>query len=194
MTPIPSSGAIIVVNGQHQQWGGTSLASPLFVGSWARIQTANNATLGFPATWIYSHGAQMTSAYHDVITGSNGDYSATTGWDYATGYGSFDVAATALLTQSSVTVSASPATIVTGQSVTLTATVTGNAPTGTIQFLVDGVAFGAPVQLVNGVATLTTNQLTSTGNVAITVIYSGDAKQCRREYPDRIQRDGDTAA
>ncbi|WP_144408315.1 protease pro-enzyme activation domain-containing protein, partial [Sulfuricella sp. T08] len=36
----PNSGAIIVVNGQLQQYGGTSLASPLFVGSWARIQSA----------------------------------------------------------------------------------------------------------------------------------------------------------
>jgi pseudomonalisin/xanthomonalisin len=171
----PYSGAIIVVNGSNSQYGGTSLASPLFVGSWARIQTANNAKLGFPASWIYSHGAQMTPAFHDVISGSNGDYSATTGWDYTTGYGSFDVAATALLTQSSVTVSASSTTIVAGQSVTLTATVTGNSPTGTIQFLVNGVPFGSPVQLINGSATLTTSQLTATGSNAITVIYSGDA-------------------
>ncbi len=170
----PSSGAIIVVNGQNAQYGGTSLASPLFVASWARIQTANNARLGFPATWIYNHGAQMTSAFHDVISGSNGDYSAATGWDYTTGYGSFDVAATALLTRSTVTVSASPATIITGQSVTLTATVTGNSPTGTVQFLVNGVSFGSPVQLVNGVATLTTNQLTAVGNTSISAIYSGD--------------------
>jgi pseudomonalisin len=171
----PYSGAIIVVNGQYQQWGGTSLASPLFVGSWARIQSANNAKLGFPASWIYSHGAQMTSAFHDVTAGSNGDYSAAAGWDYTTGYGSFDVAATALLTRSSVTVSASPATIATGHPVTLTATVTGNSPTGTVQFQVNGVSFGSPVQLVNGVATLTTTQLTAVGNDAITAIYSGDA-------------------
>lgn len=171
----PYSGAIIVVNGSNSQYGGTSLASPLFVGSWARIQSANNATLGFPASWIYSHGAQATPAFYDVVSGSNGDYSAAAGWDYTTGYGSFDVAATALLTRSSVTVSASPATILPGQSVTLTATVTGNSPTGTIQFLVNGVPLGSPVQLVNGVATLTTSQLTATGSNAITVIYSGDA-------------------
>lgn len=170
----PNSGAIIVVNGQNQQWGGTSLASPLFVGSWARIQTANNAKLGFPASWIYSRGAHGTPAFHDVTSGSNGDYSAAAGWDYTTGYGSFDVAATAALTRSTVTVTTSPSTIATGQTVTLTATVAGNSPTGTVQFQVNGAPFGSPVQLSNGVATLTTNQLTATGKDSITASYSGD--------------------
>ena len=169
----PTSGAIIVVNGQNQQWGGTSLASPLFVGAWIRIQTANNARLGFPASWIYSHGSQRTNAYHDVTSGSNGDYSAAAGWDYTTGWGSLDVVATALLTQSSVTVSVSPSTITAGMAATLTATVTGNLPSGTVQFLVNGVDFGSPVALVNGVATLTTTQLPGGVN-AITAAYSGD--------------------
>ncbi|MHB8622354.1 MAG: protease pro-enzyme activation domain-containing protein [Sulfuricaulis sp.] len=171
----PNSGAIIVVNGQLQQWGGTSLASPLFVGSWARIQSANNARLGFPATWIYSHGAQNTPAFHDVTSGTNGGYSATVGWDYTTGFGSFDVAATAALTRSTVTVTASPTTIEQGQSVTFTATVTGNAPIGTVQFQVNGVNFGSPVTLVNGVATITTTQLTTVGTYTISAIYSGDS-------------------
>ncbi len=171
----PNSGAIVVVNGALAQYGGTSLASPLFVGSWARIQTANNATLGFPAAWIYSYGAQHTPAFQDVTTGSNGGYSASAGWDYTTGFGSFDVAATALLTRSSVTVSASPTTILQGQSVTFTATVTGNSPTGTVQFQMNGLNFGSPVALVNGVATLTTSLLTTVGSAAITAVYSGDA-------------------
>jgi subtilase family serine protease len=171
----PYSGAIIVVNGQLHQYGGTSLASPLFVGSWARIQSANNARLGFPASWIYSYGTQNTPAFHDVTSGSNGDYSAATGWDYTTGFGSFDVAATAQFTRSSVTVSASPPSVTQGQPVTFTATVTGNTPTGTVQFQVNGADFGSPVQLVNGVATLTTTQLTVVGSDAITAVYSGDA-------------------
>jgi pseudomonalisin/xanthomonalisin len=170
----PGSGTIVVVNGANQQWGGTSVASPIFVGSWARIQSANNARLGFPATWIYSHGAQHTPAFHDVTSGSNGDYSAGVGWDYTTGFGSFDVAATAVLTQSAIVVSASPATITPGESVTLAATVSGNAPTGTVQFQINGVNFGAPVTLVSGGATLTTSQLTLVGSDMITAFYSGD--------------------
>jgi len=171
----PYSGAIIIVNGQWQQWGGTSLASPLFVGAFARIQSANHARLGFPASWIYSHGAQNTPAFRDVTSGTNGDYNAAAGWDYTTGFGSFDVAATALLTRSAVTVSASPISVIAGQPVTFTATVTGNSPTGTVQFQINGVNFGSPVQLVNGVATLTTTQLTVTGTDSITAVYSGDA-------------------
>ena len=169
----PYSGAIIVVNGALQQYGGTSLASPIFVASWARIQSANRARLGFPASWIYSYGAQHTSAFQDVTSGSNGDYSATAGWDYATGFGSFDVAATALLTRSTITISASPKSVIAGQSVTFTATVTGNSPTGTVQFQRNGVNLGAPVALVNGVATLTTT-LTTVGIDSITAIYSGN--------------------
>ena len=170
----PYSGAIIVVNGQLQQWGGTSLSSPLFVGSWARMQSANNARLGFPASWIYSHGAQNTSAFRDVTSGNNVGYNAAVGWDYTTGFGSFDVAATALLTRSTVTVSASPKSVIAGQPVTFTATVTGNSPTGTVQFQINGVDFGSPVQVVNGVATFTTTQLTVTGTDTITAVYSGD--------------------
>jgi pseudomonalisin len=170
----PSSGAIIIVNGGNQQWGGTSLASPIFAGAWARIQTANNARLGFPASWIYSRGAQHTTAFHDVTSGSNGGYSAAAGWDYTTGFGSFDVAATVLLTRSTLVVTASSPTIQQGQSLTLTATVSGNTPTGKVQFALNGVSFGAPVNLVNGVATLTTTQFTIVGNYAISAIYSGD--------------------
>jgi pseudomonalisin len=171
----PYSGAIIVVNGTLQQYGGTSLASPLFVGSWARIQSANNAKLGFPASWIYSYGANNTPAFHDVTAGSNGGYSAAAGWDYTTGFGSFNVAATALLTRSTVTVSATPKSDIAGQPVTFTAIVTGNSPTGTVQFQINGVNFGSPVQLVNGVATLTTSLLTVVGSDVITAAYSGDA-------------------
>jgi len=170
----PNSGAIVVVTGQLQQWGGTSLASPIFVGAWARIQTANGARLGFPAAWLYGRGASGAAALHDVLSGSNGGYGAAVGWDYASGFGSFDVAAAALLTRSAVTVGASPPTIAPGESVVLTATVSGNAPTGTAQFMVNAASLGAPVPLVAGVATLSTTSLTELGTYSITASYSGD--------------------
>jgi pseudomonalisin/xanthomonalisin len=92
----PASGATIVVSGNLETWGGTSLASPLFVGSWARLQSLHSNTLGFPAEWIYMYGNNRpASAFHDVTSGSNGAYSAGIGWDYVTGWGSFDVAAVA---------------------------------------------------------------------------------------------------
>ncbi|AIV51061.1 pseudomonalisin [Burkholderia pseudomallei MSHR7498] len=71
--------------------GGTSLAAPLFVGAWARLETANNNRMGFAAPAIYSYAS--TFPFHDVTTGNNGYYSATTGRDNATGWGSFDIQA-----------------------------------------------------------------------------------------------------
>jgi len=47
-------------------------------------------------------------------------------------------------------------------------------PTGTVQFLTNGVALGAPVALVNGQATAATALLPRTNNL-VTVTYSGDA-------------------
>jgi pseudomonalisin/xanthomonalisin len=89
-----SSGAKIIVDGMEETWGGTSLASPLFVGTWARLQSLHGNSLGFPASWIYQYGNSHPSpAFHDVVVGSNGGYSANVGWDYTTGWGSFDVAA-----------------------------------------------------------------------------------------------------
>lgn len=71
--------------------GGTSLAAPLFVGAWARLETANNNGMGFAAPAIYSYSS--TFPFHDVTTGNNGYYSSTKGWDNATGWGSFDIQA-----------------------------------------------------------------------------------------------------
>ncbi len=69
--------------------GGTSLASPLFVGAWARLESANGNGLGFAAPALYAYSSQFP--FHDVTTGNNGYYSASTGRDNATGWGSFDI-------------------------------------------------------------------------------------------------------
>jgi subtilase family serine protease len=82
----PSSGGIIWIHGGYQQWGGTSLAAPIFAGGWARILQSNPA-LGFAAPSLYTLPAAVL---HDVRAGNNG-YLAKPGWDWATGLGSFDV-------------------------------------------------------------------------------------------------------
>ena len=61
-----------------------------------------------------------------------------------------------------------------GQAVTFTATVTGNTPTGTVQFKDGATNLGAPVALTGGSAALTTSAL-SIGTHPITATYSGDA-------------------
>ena len=101
-----NSGAILYINGSttqvingntyYNQVGGTSLASPLFVGFYARIQSSNNNALGFPAASIYKYFPTNTSFLHDVTSGNNGSgsypgFTAKAGWDAVTGFGSFDV-------------------------------------------------------------------------------------------------------
>ena len=82
----PNSGAKIIVNGASEQVGGTSLAAPLFAGSWARL-LASNPSLTFAAPYLYQ---TLTAVdYHDVTSGNNGGETAAAGWDLATGFGSF---------------------------------------------------------------------------------------------------------
>ncbi|MGC0153772.1 S53 family peptidase [Chromobacterium vaccinii] len=88
----PNSGAKVIVNGSSEQIGGTSLAAPLFTGFWARIQSAHKNSLVSPNPAIYQFFKANPSLYHDVTTGSNGGYKATASWDYATGWGSLNVA------------------------------------------------------------------------------------------------------
>lgn len=88
---------------------GTSLASPLAAGAYARMQSAHNNSLGFAAIQFYkiygnnpnssamSAGPPPTSlvgGFHDVLSGTNGAYSALPRYDYTTGLGSFDVVKT----------------------------------------------------------------------------------------------------
>ncbi|KWH08047.1 peptidase S53 [Burkholderia territorii] len=99
------TGAILVVNGQTADtlWGsgylnnegGTSLAAPIFTGIWARLQSANNNALGFPASSIYKYFPSNAALVHDVTSGNNGSgtygYKAKAGWDATTGFGSVNI-------------------------------------------------------------------------------------------------------
>jgi pseudomonalisin len=84
--------------------GGTSLASPLMAGVWARVLQSNpNAGFAAPAlygAWTKSNpGTKLlgppptvnTGPFHDVLTGNNGAFNATPGYDYTTGLGTVDV-------------------------------------------------------------------------------------------------------
>ena len=104
MVADPNTGAQIFVGGTAQYYGGTSLSSPLSMGVYARMQTAKGNRLGFASPRFYSlYGAadvgpsgtpptDQKGPYHDVITGSNGLYTALPGYDNATGMGTFDIA------------------------------------------------------------------------------------------------------
>ncbi|RQR55055.1 peptidase S53 [Burkholderia sp. Bp9140] len=84
----PNSGALIVVGGQLELVGGTSLSAPLFSATWARMLSGACATnLGFAAPTLYSAEATTPSIFRDITNGSNGAYSAGSGWDFVTGWG-----------------------------------------------------------------------------------------------------------
>ena len=81
----PNSGAEVYVNGGLEQWGGTSLASPIFVGLWARMIAIKGTSIGFAAPLLY----QAPSAdFHDITVGNNGGEVAKVGYDFASGRGS----------------------------------------------------------------------------------------------------------
>jgi len=75
------------------EYGGTSFAAPMWAGYLALVNeqavTNNGKTVGFINPTLYSIGAgsSYTTDFHDITSGSNG-FSATTGYDLATGWGS----------------------------------------------------------------------------------------------------------
>ena len=85
----PSTGWIAV--------GGTSAAAPLWAGSTALIneylQKQQKSRMGFanPVLYGLQNATQQFPPFHDVTSGTNLFYPATTGYDEATGWGSPDI-------------------------------------------------------------------------------------------------------
>jgi kumamolisin len=86
----PNTGALVILNGQAQQYGGTSLAAPTWGGLLALANAGRiangSASLGALNSTFYSLSG--TANFNDITGGSNGAYSATTGYDLVTGLGS----------------------------------------------------------------------------------------------------------
>ena len=103
------TGADLWLGGSEYITGGTSLASPLAAGAYARMQSAHGNRLGFgavPFYKIYKNNpaasatlagpppTQVIGGFHDILAGSNGPYTALPRYDYTTGLGSFDITRT----------------------------------------------------------------------------------------------------
>ena len=82
----PETGYSVIVDGQQQVIGGTSAVAPLWAGLLALINESLGTNVGYLNPLLYSATAE--SAFHDITSGSNGEYSATKGWDACTGLGS----------------------------------------------------------------------------------------------------------
>jgi len=156
------------------EYGGTSFATPMWAGYLALINqqsVANgNKTLGFINPSLYSIGAgsSYTADFHDITSGSNG-YSATTGYDLATGWGSPNGsglinALAGSSTTSGFTLSASPASL---------SVLQGNSGTSTITSTVSGgfdsaVTLSASGQPSGATVTFSPASITGTGTSTAT--------------------------
>ncbi|SFS18539.1 Ig-like domain (group 3) [Granulicella pectinivorans] len=192
--------------------GGTSVATPNFAGLMALVVQKTGGRVGNanPTIYALANSTYYNSVFHDVTTGTNAvpctagstgcpsggtiGYTASTGYDLATGWGSVDaynmvndwklvtaLGTSAGQTLSTTTVTASAPGATQGTAITITAAVASGVstptttPTGTAQLLVDGTASGSAVALVSGSASfsLTTTSLAA-GVHTIAVAYSGD--------------------
>jgi subtilase family serine protease len=116
MAADPNSGGYLVYTTQPLQFvngscsspcgiGGTSEASPLAMGVYARMLSSHTG-LGYASPLLYKNYEQYESGetlvqgppptesyggFHDIISGVNGAYSAIPGYDYTTGLGTFDI-------------------------------------------------------------------------------------------------------
>jgi kumamolisin len=67
--------------------GGTSAVAPLWAGLIALLNEKLGKPLGFLQPTLYGLPAS-SGAFHDIVTGNNGAFSAGPGWDPCTGLGS----------------------------------------------------------------------------------------------------------
>jgi len=88
----PSTGYAIFSGGTWVEFGGTSCAAPMWSGFTALHDANSGGRLGNanPALYQIAAGSGYTSAFHDITSGSNGAFSAGTGYDEVTGLGSYN--------------------------------------------------------------------------------------------------------
>jgi len=158
------------------EYGGTSFAAPMWAGYIAlanqQAVAAGDTTLGFINPAIYAQnesGGALTAAYsadfHDVSIGTSGSYSATTGFDLVTGWGSPNGAA---LINALAPTSQTPAFTLTAAPASVSV-VKGSSGSATITTLVSGgfdsavalTATGAPTGVT---ATLSPASIASPGS------------------------------
>ena len=82
----PTTGYQVRVDGKNMVVGGTSAVAPLWAGLIAVNNQQNKKSAGFIQPVIYA--AKAASAFHDIVSGNNGAFSAGPGWDACTGLGS----------------------------------------------------------------------------------------------------------
>jgi kumamolisin len=80
----PETGYDVRVDGNDTVIGGTSAVAPLWAGLLARINSSKGSPVGYINPQLYKN----STALNDITQGSNGSFSASTGWDACSGLGS----------------------------------------------------------------------------------------------------------
>jgi len=85
----PVTGYDVYVDGQASVIGGTSAVAPLWAGFTACLNQILGKRVGALTSLLYSQVAISPGSptFHDITIGNNGAYSAKTGWDACTGFG-----------------------------------------------------------------------------------------------------------
>src|SRR5580698_6998284 len=169
------------------EYGGTSFATPMWAGYLALANqqaAASSKTIGYINPIIYPDA--LTSSYstlfHDVTSGSCGTYSAVTGYDLCTGWGSpkttgiINVLAGAATASFTLSDSPSSLSITQGGSGTSTVTVTDvNGFTGSVTLAASGLpsgvtaGFGTNPTTGTSVLTLTASSTATSGTSTVTI-------------------------
>jgi subtilase family serine protease len=175
--------------------GGTSFAAPMWAGYIALVnqQLVANAQplIGFLNPMIYQQnvGSQYASDFHDITSGTSGSYSAVTGYDLVTGWGSPNAGLIAALTGTSTpifTVSTSPSSLSVAQGNSGTSTISTYVYGGfnnSVSLTASGQPSGVSVSFAanpiaapgsgNSVATFTVASTTTTGTYPIAITATG---------------------
>jgi kumamolisin len=83
----PETGYNVLVDGESLVIGGTSAVAPLWSGLIALLNQKLGKPLGFLQPTLYGL-PKADGAFRDIVSGSNGAFSAGPGWDAASGLGS----------------------------------------------------------------------------------------------------------
>jgi kumamolisin len=82
----PTTGYKVRVDSQSLVFGGTSAVAPLWAGLIALMNQKIGHPVGYLNPLIYGSLAGH-GLFNDIVAGNNGSYSASTGWDACTGWG-----------------------------------------------------------------------------------------------------------
>ncbi|MEN9343454.1 MAG: hypothetical protein RLZZ453_241, partial [Chlamydiota bacterium] len=176
----PNTGYDIYYQGAWYCVGGTSCAAPLWAGFNALVNQRRQAALlpplGFANPTFYNIGRfadTQRSSYRDITTGNNLFYSATPGYDNATGWGSFNGAPLLNVLCDVINVSISSPTnngSVAGN-MNISANATNSIGIGKVEFYIDSVLIGSDTTAPYS-ATYNTAGLTDGSHLLRAVAYN----------------------